>query len=224
MAPMCPHCGREAPIVYRGVLPYCTACGAIRMPLSSPSVNLAGKPSQVGGTFTTVLGWLVLVCGGSLALAVGLLALALGAPGVGLAFAIPIAVIVLAIGIALVRSGGSLNRSGVQTGQMTRDQALMAMAAHRGAVTAVDAARALGIGAAEADAMLTALAKREPDRVAVDVDDQGVIWYRVSAAPGEPIPPMRVADGPGGFRVAGVEDEVQAVDDVPNPAASRAPR
>jgi hypothetical protein len=36
----------------------------------------------------------------------------------------------------------------------------------------------LGLGVADADAMLTALAKRDPDRMAVDVDDQGVVWYR----------------------------------------------
>ena len=75
------------------------------------------------------------------------------------------------------------------------------MAAHRGAITATEAARALGVGTAEADAMLTAMAKREPDRVAVDVDDQGVIWYRVSAGPGEPIPRMRVAGEGDGVRV-----------------------
>jgi hypothetical protein len=224
MPPMCPHCGREAPIVYRGVLPYCTACGALRAPLSSPSVNLAGKPSRVGGTFARVVGWLVLLCGGSLALAVALLALALGAPGVGLAIAIPIAVVVLVLGIALVRSGRSLNDSGLQARQTTRDQALLAMAAHRGAVTAVEAARVLGISTAEADTLLTALAKREPERVAVDVDDEGILWYRVSAAPGQPIPRVRVVDGGAGPRIAGGRDEVQSVDDVPDPVASRAPR
>jgi hypothetical protein len=52
------------------------------------------------------------------------------------------------------------------------------MAAHHGAVTAADASRALGLGVADADAILTALAKRDPDRMAVDVDDQGVVWYR----------------------------------------------
>jgi hypothetical protein len=66
------------------------------------------------------------------------------------------------------------------------------MAAQRGAVTARDAAQALSTSVAEADAMLTDLAKRDPERVAVDVDDQGVLWYRVAPAPGEPIPRMRV--------------------------------
>jgi hypothetical protein len=222
MAPMCPQCGREAPIVYRGVIPHCTACGALRAPLSSPSVNLAGRPSKVGGTFASVLGWLVLVCGGSLALCVALLFLAFHALAVGLAIAVPIAVVVLVLGIALVRSGRSLSSSGVEAARTTREQALLAVAAHRGAVTAVDAARALGVGTAEADAMLTALAKRDPERVAVDVDDEGVVWYRVSAAPGEPIPRVRVGEG---LRVGGARDEVQAaVDGVQGPVASRSPR
>jgi hypothetical protein len=220
---MCPRCGREAPIVYRGIVPYCTACGALRAPLSSPSVNLAGKPSRVGGTFASVLGWLVLACGGSLALGVFLLFLAFHALAVGLAIALPILIVVLVMGIALVRSGRSLSSSGVEAERSTREQALLAMAAHRGAVTATDAARALGVGTAEADAMLTAMAKREPDRVAVDVDDQGVIWYRVSAGPGEPIPHMRVAGEGDGVRI-GIRDEVEAVDEVGNPVVTRAPR
>jgi hypothetical protein len=52
-------------------------------------------------------------------------------------------------------------------------------------VTAVDAAHALGVGVAEADAMLTELAKREPDRLAVDVDDQGVVHYRIANIAGD---------------------------------------
>ena len=140
----------------------------------------------------------------------------------GLFFLTKSLVLVLVIGIVLVRSGRSLSSSGVEAARTTREQALLAVAAHRGAVTAVEAARALGVGTAEADAMLTTLAKRDPDRVAVDVDDQGVVWYRVSAAPGEPIPRIRVGDGP---RVSGARDEVHAaVDDIESPVASRAPR
>ena len=144
----------------------------------------------------------------------------MNAAAVGLAIAGPMALLVLVIGIALVRSGRSLGRSGDAAARTTREQALLAVAAHRGRVTAVEAARALGVGTAEADALLTALAKRDPDRVAVDVDDQGVVWYRVSAAPGEPLPRVRVGEG---VRVGGAE-EVHAVDEVPGPVASRAPR
>lgn len=189
---ICPACGREAPIVYRGVVPYCTACGVLRAPLSSASVNLAGKPSRVGGTFAVVLGWLVLVLGGTTALGVALLLLALSWPAGALAIGLPIALVTLVTGILLVKSGRSLQASGEDAERATRTQALLAMAAQRGAVTAREAAQVLGTSVADADAMLTDLAKREPERVAVDVDDQGVVWYRVAPAPGEPIPRLRV--------------------------------
>jgi hypothetical protein len=140
-----------------------------------------------------VLGWLVLLFGGSVALGIGGLLLALLTTGVALAVSLPILVVVLVLGVALLRGGRSLNRSGEKAERATRTQALLAMAAHRGQVRAVDAARALGLGVAEADAMLTELAKREPERVAVDVDDDGVVWYRVAASPGEAIPRMRVS-------------------------------
>jgi hypothetical protein len=179
LPPMCPRCGRDAPIVYRGVVPYCTACGALRAPLSGPSVNLAGKPSQVGGAVARVLGWLVLLFGAAIALGLGLLLYALAGPAAGLAIALPVALVALVLGVALVRSGGSLRRSGADRERSTREQALLALAAHRGAITAAEAAQVLGVGIAEADALLTDLAKRDPDRVAVDVDDQGVVWYRV---------------------------------------------
>jgi hypothetical protein len=126
--------------------------------------------------------------------------LALGSGAAAAALGLPIALVTLVVGIALVRSGRSLTESAAKAEQTTARQALLAMAAHRGAVTAREAAQAMGIAVAEADAMLTELAKKEPERVAMDVDDQGVVWYRVAAGPGEPIPRMRV--GPE-VRVAG---------------------
>src|ERR1700722_475573 len=177
---MCPHCGRDAPIVYRGVVPYCTACGALRAPLATPSINLAGKSSQMGGTVASVAGWLVLLVGLSIA---GGLALLLWALFSGVAAAVvklPIAVIAAVAGLLLLRGGSSLRRSGADAERETRDQALLSMAGHHGPVTAVDAARLLNVTVATADAMLTELAKRDPDRIALDVDDQGVVWYRLA--------------------------------------------
>jgi hypothetical protein len=179
---MCPHCGRDAPIVYRGVLPYCTACGGLRAPLTTASVNLAGKPSQVGGTVASVAGWLVLLIGLSIGLGIALLLWAIFTIGVALAAALPIALISVVIGAILLRSGRSLRRSGTDAERATRDQALLAMATHHGPVTAGDAARMLGVPTDVADAMWTELAKREPERVAVDVDDHGVVRYRAARA------------------------------------------
>jgi hypothetical protein len=188
---MCPHCGREAPIVYRGVVPYCTACGGLRAPLATPSVNLAGKPAKMGGAVFSVAGGLVLLVGLSMALGLGLLLGALVTSAVALAVALPFAAISAGIGAMLLRGGSSLRRSGANAERATRDQALLSMAAHHGPVTAVDAARLLNVTVAAADAMLTELAKRDPYRLVLDVDDQGVVWYRIAR-------PFVDADGIGG--------------------------
>jgi hypothetical protein len=182
----------------------------LRPPLSGPSVNLAGKPSRVGGAVASMVGWLVLLLGGSLALGVALLFAALEAAMVGVALAAPIAIVALVVGIVLVRRGSALRRSGAIAERETREQALLAVAAHRGEVTAGEAARALGIGIAEADAMLTELAKREPERVAVDVDDQGIVRYRPASVAGDVR--VRVADGMRVSAAEGVspEDEMAA--------------
>jgi hypothetical protein len=177
---MCPHCGRDAPIVYRGVLPYCTACGGLRAPLTAASINLAGKSSQVGGTVASVAGWLVLLIGLSVGLGIALLLWAVFTIGVALAVALPIALISAGLGAMLLRSGSAMRRTGDDAERATRDQALLAMAAQQGPVTAAEAARILGVSIPAADAMLTELAKREPERVAVDVDDQGVVRYRAA--------------------------------------------
>jgi hypothetical protein len=184
---MCPQCGRDAPIVYRGVVPYCTACGALRAPLATPSINLAGKPSQMGGTLASVAGWLVLLVGLSIALGLGLLFWAIFSGLVAAAVTLPF--IASVVGYSLLRGGSSLRRAGADAERATRDQALLSMAGHHGPVTAVDAARLLNVTVAAADAKLTELAKREPERIAVDVDDQGVVWYRVARPFAEGAPP-----------------------------------
>ena len=192
---MCPHCGRDAPIVYRGIVPCCTACGRLRPPLSAPSINLTGKPQQVGGTVVTAFGALALLLGLSAAAGVGMLLYALTTVAVALAVALPIAFVALTMAIVLLRAGYTLRKSAAAAQRATREQALLALAEQRGPMTAGDASRALGILLSEADAMLTELAKREPDRVAVEVDDRGLIWYRIA-----PI------DGPLRVRVDGYED------------------
>ena len=199
---MCPHCGRDAPIIYRGIVPYCTACGGVRGPLTTASVNLAGKPAQVGGTVASVAGWLILLVGLSIGLGVALLLWALFTLGLAIVIALPFTLLSTGIGVALLRSGSSMRRSGADAERATLDQALLAMAAHQGPVTAVEAARALGVPVSVADGMLTELAKREPERVSLDIDDQGVVRYRVGwpASPPpfgvEPATQVRVDERP----------------------------
>jgi hypothetical protein len=135
----------------------------------------------VGGAVTSVFGALVLLVGLSLSLGVGLLLYALVTAAVALAVALPIALVVLVIGLVLLKSGRSLSRSGADASRATHDQALFELAAHRGAITAAEAAQALGVTVSEADTMLTSLAKRDPERVAVDVDEHGTVWYRAAS-------------------------------------------
>jgi hypothetical protein len=163
---------------------------------------MAGKTSRVGGTVASVAGWLILLVGLSLSLGLGTLLWAIFSLAVGAAVGLPFALIAFVIGFSLLRGGSSLRRSGADAERATRDQALLSMAGHHGPVTAVDAARLLNVTVASADAMLTELAKREPERLAIDVDDQGVVWYRIAR-------PFDIVAAPdGGVRV--VTDEAAA--------------
>lgn len=181
---MCPHCRKDAPIVYRGVAAYCTACGRPRLPLTATSVNLAGQPSQVTGQVTRVFGWLVLVGGLSVAVMVLGLMLAIfpGALGATL-FAAPIAAASIGAGVWLLRSGRTLESAGKGTEHRTKFQAIFALAQNRhGKLTAYDVSAALAIPPAQADALLTELAKTSPEHVAVEIDERsGTVFYRVDA-------------------------------------------
>jgi hypothetical protein len=200
----CPHCGRDAPIVYRGVLAYCTACGGMRSPLTGPSVNLAGKPAKMGAAVATTIGWIVMLVGGTFGLTLGaIVGGLLSSWPVAVAVFLPFAFVSGVIAYGLMRGARRLRRSGSDSERQTVEQALLAMAAAgpsarggRYGVTAPMAARSLGIPVDQADALLTTLAKSDPDRVAVDVDDQGAVWYRAVASPGRVGPRVRVDGDP----------------------------
>jgi hypothetical protein len=189
---VCPRCRQNAPLVYRGVTAYCTACGAPRIPLTGSSVELAGQPSKVGGTITRVLGWIILIGGLSLAImTVGLLAL-LGAPGGAmLAVGLPMAAIAGVIGYLLLRGGKQLQKSGDDAEHATKTQAIFALANTRGGVLrAWDVAQALQVSAKEGDDLLTRLAKESSEHVSVDVDDDGNVLYRFTRVPSATTAPM----------------------------------
>ena len=57
---MCPHCGQNAPLVYKGVSAFCSACGEPRIPFTANAVNLKGKPAKIGGALAAVAGWVIL--------------------------------------------------------------------------------------------------------------------------------------------------------------------
>lgn len=176
---ICPHCGQRAPIVLRGVEARCTACGARRPPFAAPSLTLAGQPSRVGGKLAFFSGWAVMVMGLSLALFLGLLLHSIWpASFVGLAFAVPIAILSLFFGGFLVFGGKRLHSSGEKAQRTARLEAVRAMAAHRGgSITARDVARSLELDESETDTLLTELAKDPDANVSLDIDDEGRIHY-----------------------------------------------
>jgi hypothetical protein len=157
----------------------------------------------VGGTVVNVAGILVLVFGLGFAAMLGGLLYWLVAAMAALVVAGPIALVTLVVGLLMLGGGRRLQRSGTEVERNTLERALLALAEQRGAISAADASRALGLSPAEADAALTAMAKREHDPMAVDIDDRGVVLYRTGSATATPrvriddvlvAPPARVAD------------------------------
>lgn len=197
---VCPHCRQNAPIVYRGLAAYCTACNRARLPLTERSVNLAGQPSQIGGTLARVMGWLVLAGGAFLSLALFGVFVAIFPEsfagyfvggGAGIATAL--------ISWLLLRGGKTMKASGADDQKSARVQAIFAMAPMRaGIVDAPEVAAALQISVDDADALLTDLAKTRSEHVSLEIDDQGGVYYRVD--PSGQVR-MRVYDAMPGARV-----------------------
>jgi hypothetical protein len=177
----CPHCGQRAPIVLRGIEARCTACGGARIPFTARSLNLAGQPSRIGGTAATVAGWAVLAVGLFVATLVTLLLNALPWPPAGVIgwiLGIAIALLAIVIGGGLLFGGHKLRKHGSEKRHSVRLEAVQALAAHRGGqLTAAQAAGSLDVSEAEADAILTDLAKNPDANVSLEIDDAGGIHY-----------------------------------------------
>lgn len=163
----------------RGIEARCTACGGLRIPFTARALNLAGKPSRFGGVAARVIGWSALVMGNAMALSVALILQSIFSGGyVGWAVALPIFVLSWLLGLSLVLGGRKLSRSGDEAEREARLQAVRALAAHLGgSVTARQVGRKLEMSEAEADALLTQMAKTPEESVALEVDDDGVIHY-----------------------------------------------
>lgn len=199
---ICPSCRQDAPTVVRGVSAYCTACGAPRSLLADTPVNVAGTPSTVGGSVANIFGWLVLAGGLTTAGVVTALLQWIFTGGVvGFALGVPIALVTLALGITLIRGGKRLKASGEARARSAHEEAVFAIARRRqGSVFASDVARALSMSEADADALLTEMAKRPDAHVTLEVDDSGQLRYVVPRfAPAmriAPQPPPQVRVGP----------------------------
>lgn len=146
-------------------------------------MNLAGQPSRAGGIVARVAGWMVLAAGWLVAALFAGLIVLLGGDWAALIVGGPIALISSVAAYALLRGGKELKRSGDDTEQATKNQAVFALAnTHGGVLHAWDVAQALQIAPSEGDQILTKLAKEQPDHVSVDVDDDGNVLYRFHAA------------------------------------------
>jgi hypothetical protein len=189
--------------VFRGIEARCTACGGSRIPFTGKALNLAGKPSRIGGIAAKALGAVVLVIGSSVALGLGLLAQTFFPGGfAALAIGLPIGIITLTFGLALILGGRQLTKSGDAASLDARMEAVRALVAHRrGVVTVPAVARSLEVSEAEAEALLTRIAQQD-DNVSVDVDDDGTLQYLF----GRDALALRI-DALGAQRIAGSDDE-----------------
>jgi hypothetical protein len=177
---MCPHCGQNAPVVYRGVAAYCTACGRPRVPLTGEALHLVGQPSRVGSVFARAFGWIVIGAGLSIALGIGAVASFLQWPLVVFAVAAPVAVVSLITGGLLLRGGKHLDRQGAAAEKNAHARAVLALAAQRGGtLTAQDVSAALNVTPEAAEEILQSLAKEQYEKLAVDVDPNGTLVYRL---------------------------------------------
>jgi len=176
---ICPNCRQEAPTVVRGVRAYCTACGAPRSLIEDTPVNVAGQPSKIGGGVAAAAGLTVLFIGTLVSLVVGGL-LQLFAPTAGLLIGGFLFAVTLFVSAMFLWGGRMLFRSGTERERGAHEQAVYAIARRRGgSVTPAELARALSIPEADADAILTAMAKRPDGQVTLELDDDGTLRYEV---------------------------------------------
>jgi hypothetical protein len=179
---ICPNCRKEAPTISRGLRVYCTVCGAPRSLLNTGTpVNVAGRPTKAGGTLAAIFGWVILLGGLLTALLIGAGLQALWPAAIaGYVLGGFIGGMSLLFGLGLILGGRKLRQSGEQSTKNAQEEAVFALAARRGgSVTPAELARSIRIPVAEADALLTALAKQPDGRVSLEVEDDGTLRYFV---------------------------------------------
>ncbi len=178
----CPHCHQNAPVVYRGVFAFCSACDKPRAPFSGKALHFAGQPAKVGGSVGRVVGYLVLVLGLLAAAAIMLFfQLLIPERNIGYAVGLPLALISTVLSLVFLFASSKLRRAGTETETQTRLEALYALAVNRGGtLTAADAAHALGIAPKEIEAVLDHLAKTQSDYVQLEIDQDGKPFYLFS--------------------------------------------
>lgn len=192
----CPSCSAIAAVRRRGSGYACVACGAPREVQPGTTILDEGRASRIdalspGGVDPASRGVATLMraMGGMLVLAalVAGSAAALG-PGAPVALLAAIAVILGIGGVASISSATRVEGAAKARRRRQLEQRLIALAdAKQGDVVATEAAKELGIGLADADALLTSMS--DGSRVAVEVDADGIVHYvfrEIAAAKGGP--------------------------------------
>jgi hypothetical protein len=218
---ICPYCHQDAPSILRGVRAYCTACNAPRsLATAGEVVNVAGQPARVGGGVASALGLVALVVGALVAFAFGTIAALLFTTAAALWVVGGVAFFTLLVALPLLFGGRRLSQAGVDRARAAHEHAAFALAArHRGVLTVREGARALSIREEEADALLTALARRPDGRVTLEVDDDGALSYVFHDLRPVEAPRVRVVEKP---RI--IDAELVDEDDLVQPAVRHASR
>jgi hypothetical protein len=165
---------------------------------SAPNVDVGPAvlpvPASVGGSARISAALLRVFAAGSLfggALGAALLGFLVdGAPGLALAGVVGAA----GAGVAALawRGGRSQARAAADAERAAREQAILALAAREGGVlTVTQASRALGWSTTLADQVLTTMA--DGTRIAVEVDDEGVVRWHFRELEAGGAPRVRVA-------------------------------
>src|SRR6187551_1378551 len=180
----CPHCHQNAPILYKGVFAFCSACDKPRAPFSGKALAFAGQPSKLGGRVGRVVGALVLIFGLLLAAALMLFfQLLWPAKNIGYALGSPLALISVVVGSLFLIASGRLGRAGAEAERQARVEAVYALAVNRnGMLTAADTARSLQLEPASVEALLNELSKTQPEYVSLEFDENGQPFYLFSRA------------------------------------------
>jgi len=180
----CPHCQQNAPILYKGVFAFCSACEKPRAPFSGKALAFAGQPSKLGGRLGRALGALVLIFGLLLASALTLFfQLLWPAKNIGYALGSPIALIAVVLGILFMIASRRLGRAGAAAERQARIEAIYALAVNRdGMLTTADTARSLQLDPASVDALLRELSQTQPEYISLELDENAQPFYLFSRA------------------------------------------
>jgi hypothetical protein len=163
-------------------------------------ISMVGKPSQIGGIASKIIGGGVIGLTLLLVTLVTLLAVSLSSTVLG-ALAVLLAMLGGFVGFLLLRGGKKLVQQGAKAQRDAREQALITAARARGGIlTATEAAAVLDIQVSEADALLTQIAK-EGQHAHVEVDRNGVVKYVFHEAAPVHVAPTTAMQDASGVRV-----------------------